>query len=261
LRSRPATVLMYHRLADSVVLEDEALYTISPARFLEQIRAIVAAGHRVVPPRELVSGGLGESAVGLTFDDGSTSDVEFALPALQSLGLTAAFFVNPARVGQKHFMSWDEVQALASAGMEIGSHGLDHCSFDGLAALELERQLADSKAILEERLGSPVTLLSLPGGSGEKTAPPLARRLGYEMIFGSAPAPVEGGEAVIPRFAVRRHHTAASVLALAGQRPLRLAWEKSRHRALRTARSLSGGLYRKVRGHVFSRAARGPERR
>ncbi len=255
-----ATVLMYHRLSDSVVLEDEAFYTVSPARFEEQMRAIRAAGYRVARAEELGRAEVPERAVVVTFDDGSSSDFALALPVLLSLGLTAAFFVNPARVGQKHFMSWEQIAALASAGMSIGSHGLDHRLLDGLAAAELERQLADSKAMLEERLGVPVALLSLPGGSGEKAAPALARRLGYKMVFGSVPAPVEGGEEVIPRFAIRRHETAASVLTLVRHRPVRLAWERARHRALRTARALSGNLYQRVRGHLFSRAARGLER-
>lgn len=250
-----ATVLMYHRLGDSVVLEDEAFYTVSPGRFEEQMKAILDAGHRVLGAEEIADAGLSEGAVVLTFDDGSSSDFEIALPALRSLGLTATFFVNPARVGEKHFMSWEQIAALASAGMSVGSHGLDHRSFDGLPPAELERQLAGSKAILEERLGLPIEFLSLPGGSGEKTVPSLARRLGYKLVFGSLPAPLEGGEEVLPRFAIRRHVTAASVLALVRHRPLRLAWEKTRYRALRTARALSRGLYQRMRGRVVARAA------
>ncbi|MGH9321443.1 MAG: polysaccharide deacetylase family protein [Vicinamibacteria bacterium] len=255
MKSAGATVLMYHRLSDWAVFEDEALYTVPPASFEEHMKAIVELGHPVLRAEELASRKALEGAVAITFDDGCSSDCQVALPILRSLGLTAAFFVNPGRVGEKHFMSWDQIAFLASEGMSIGSHGLDHRLFDGLPLAEIERQLFESRSLLEKHLGLEVTLLSLPGGSGARTAPAIARRLGYRVVFGSDPAPVRGDEEIVPRFAIRRRETVAGLQELLRGRPLRLARERVRNRALRTARAVGGPLYERVRELWFSRAA------
>lgn len=61
-------------------------------------------------------------------------------------------------------MTWDQLREMRAAGMEIGSHGVDHRM---LAKLPRERMLAEvqgSKQALERELGAPVAVLSYPVG-------------------------------------------------------------------------------------------------
>jgi peptidoglycan/xylan/chitin deacetylase (PgdA/CDA1 family) len=68
-----------------------------------------------------------EGAVSLTFDDGSQSQLEIAVPILEEHGLTGTFYINPRGDDWKQRLApWCEV---ALAGHEIGNHSISHiCS-------------------------------------------------------------------------------------------------------------------------------------
>lgn len=251
LREPRAAILMYHRLSDEIFDPEEARYTISPAAFREQMASLAADGRPVLSVDALLERDFADGAVVLTFDDGCASDASTALPVLESHGFPAAFFVSPAKVGRSGFLSWDDLETLRDSGMHIGSHGLDHRLFDDMEAKELERQLSESKRWLEDRLGSRVTTIALPGGSGGRRAPAVARRLGYRSVLGSFPALARPAHAstLLPRFAVRRTDSVARVRALIRQEPLPLARARARYLLLRGIKSV-------VSRRVFDRASR-----
>ena len=62
------------------------------------------------------------------------------------------------------FMNWDEAAAMLRGGMAVGSHAHSHEILSRLSAEEQSRELAMSRAILEERLGTTVRALSYPVG-------------------------------------------------------------------------------------------------
>ena len=51
------------------------------------------------------------------FDDGNSSDVEFALPILSEHGISARFFVLAGRLGQPGYLDAEDVARLYHAGM------------------------------------------------------------------------------------------------------------------------------------------------
>jgi len=77
--------------------------------------------------------------VSITFDDGNVSDVEHGLPALRERGLTATFFVLGGRIGSSGSLGTDDIAELVSAGMTVGSHGMDHRPWRGLSPTDLSR--------------------------------------------------------------------------------------------------------------------------
>jgi len=237
-----AVVLMYHRLAERPFDPEEGDYVLPPSLFEAQVRALVAARRPVVPLESLAGGRYEDGAVVLTFDDGCDSDAAVAGPLLLSLGLPAAFFVNPARVGEEGRASWGELRELAARGFAIGSHGLDHALLDGLPPPELERQVAGSKRELEERLGRTVNALSLPGGTGGERARRVARAAGYRLVLGSRPGAVHGpaGDFVLPRFALRRVHGLEGLRSAVELRPLFVLRQRARHALTVVGRRLLG---------------------
>ncbi len=244
------TILMYHRLSEAVVDPKEAIYTVSPLAFREHLQILADEGRPVIGMDRFLGGSYPDGATILTFDDGAKSDFELALPALEARGFEAAFFVNPATLDRRGFLSWKELDSLRAAGMHVGSHGLDHQSFDDLGPEELERQLVESKAALENRLSIEITTLALPGGSGAESAPSLARRLGYRAILGSDPAVAEEKHAatLLPRFAVRRFDSPATIRGLVRQELLPRIQAKARYHALRSLKSILGRrIYEGVR--------------
>ena len=84
------------------------------------------------------------------------------------------------------FLTWEQIRALAGAGVEIGSHTVNHPILSTLDDETLETELQASKASLERELGRECRLLAYPNGSAadygarEKRA---LNRLGYECAF------------------------------------------------------------------------------
>lgn len=215
-----AVILMYHRVRLEGALPVEGDYALPSDLFARHVRGLASPGRRVVSLDELASGLPPGRSVVLTFDDGCDSDEAVALPLLQEWGLAGAFFVSPALVGQPGHLDWPGVRRLADAGMHVGSHGLDHTLLGDLARSDLDRQLTESRRMLEDRLDRSVDTLALPGGSGDRRVVRRAMELGYRLVLGSRPGRLRGpvpGEA-LPRYAVRRGHGAARIEALADHR-------------------------------------------
>jgi peptidoglycan/xylan/chitin deacetylase (PgdA/CDA1 family) len=65
----------------------------------------------------------------------------------------------------KFCLSWDELQNLArEPDVTIGAHTLSHPILAKLDATAAEREIAESKALLERRLGRPITHFAYPFG-------------------------------------------------------------------------------------------------
>ena len=259
MSGRPAhgTILMYHRLVREGAAPDEGDYALGTGMFEDQMRALAAQRRPVVPLSAMADARFPDGAVVLTFDDGCDTDATVALPVLRSFGFTAAFFVNPARVGQPGRATWPQLEALAAVGMTVGSHGLDHTLLGGLSAAALEEQLVRSKALLERHLGREVDALSLPGGSGGARAARLARAAGYRLICGSRPGRVSSRAMpdLLPRYAVRYSEGLGGFQAMLDQ-PLAFRLRQAlRHHVLGAVRAVVGEpVYARLRqAHVARR--------
>ncbi|MEQ8659908.1 MAG: polysaccharide deacetylase family protein [Gammaproteobacteria bacterium] len=69
--------------------------------------------------------------------------------------------------GVDFMLDADDLRALAAAGMEIGSHTVNHAMLTGLDDAEAQRELSRSRALLEGALDAPVTHLAYPNGPGD----------------------------------------------------------------------------------------------
>ena len=123
--------------------------------------------------------------VKITFDDGNASDVEHALPALRDRGLSATFFLVVGRFGSSGFVDADGVSALASAGMTIGCHGMQHRPWRTVADGSLREELIEAKRALEEVVGCPVVEAACPFGSYDRRVLRLLRRCRYRTVYTS----------------------------------------------------------------------------
>jgi peptidoglycan/xylan/chitin deacetylase (PgdA/CDA1 family) len=84
------------------------------------------------------------------------------------------------------FMGEPDVKKLAAFGMAVGNHSISHPFFRALSVVELEREIGDSRAILERISGLPVLGLSIPYGHENDAGRPvleIARRTGHQAIF------------------------------------------------------------------------------
>jgi peptidoglycan/xylan/chitin deacetylase (PgdA/CDA1 family) len=169
-------ILMYHSISDETEDVASPYYRTAtrPSIFAQHMALLRAEGYRVVGVqtglREFHSGrnDNGKTVV-LTFDDGLRNFYTNAFPILQGHGQAASVFLPTAFIGDQpgHFkgqecMTWSEARELHDAGIEIGSHTVNHPRLYELGFDEIREELANSKAVIESRLGSAVVSFAYP---------------------------------------------------------------------------------------------------
>lgn len=169
----------------------------------------------------------------LGFDDGLKNCATNALPILAERGISATFYVVTSMMGRRlgaddpmarrvfgfeardtavPFLDWDDCRALVEAGMTIGSHSASHARLATLDDAEVRRELMDSKAAIENALGTPCHHFCPPYGKpGEDFRPDrdpaLARDAGYRSLVTGVRGP---SHANADPFAIRRDHLLAN---------------------------------------------------
>jgi peptidoglycan/xylan/chitin deacetylase (PgdA/CDA1 family) len=113
-------------------------------------------------------GTLTEPHFCLSFDDGDPTWVDVVLPLLDSLGITATFFVATDLIDRSGGLSWQDCRELVRRGMPVGSHTRSHQRLVGMPDAMAAREIRDSKAEIEDRLGVPVRDFAAPYGWPER---------------------------------------------------------------------------------------------
>ena len=220
VRRSDTLILCYHAVsarwpADLAVTVDE---------FGEQLRWLVAHGYRGVTFSEAVRERAAGPTVAITFDDGYRSVLEHAAPLMASLGLPGTAyvvtdFVDSGRTltwpgidrwvsgvhdSELRAMSWPELRQLEQGGWEVGSHTLTHPRLTSLDDDALARELGESRAACERKLGHPVASIAYPYGDVDSRVVNAAAAAGYTS--GAALPSVMGpcGALEWPRVAIYR---------------------------------------------------------
>jgi peptidoglycan/xylan/chitin deacetylase (PgdA/CDA1 family) len=173
-------ILGYHRVGP---FRGDHVPTVLPDVFERQLAFLTRRRLRVLGLAELVQeldgGRRPRRSVVITFDDGYEETATVAWPLLRRFGFPAVLFVTPAEVGRAGFATWDQLAALATGGLEIGSHTMHHRYLPLVDPAQLEEEIVGSKRLIEERVGRPVRFLSYPVGGFTPEIQALLRRAGY----------------------------------------------------------------------------------
>lgn len=179
-------ILMYHYVAHSPVPGTHPPLTVPPHEFDEQLAALRARGSVSVLSdeysRRLQSGDHGNT-VWITFDDGRIDNLDVALPRLVAAGHRATFFVIAEKSlgNEPGFVPLSGLREMLAAGMEIGSHTMTHPRLARLPLEQARREIADSRARLEDALQVPVRAFCHPFGNWNAATVDLVREAGYEL--------------------------------------------------------------------------------
>lgn len=128
------------------------------------------------------------SKVIITFDDAFESFFKYAFPVLQTNNIKVTVFPIAGFIGKAS--DWDvlpkqihmnktQLRTISEQGHEIGSHTMTHSNLTFLSRKDLVMELKDSKHLLEDLIGKPVTSLSFPFGSWNAGIWRIAREIGY----------------------------------------------------------------------------------
>jgi peptidoglycan/xylan/chitin deacetylase (PgdA/CDA1 family) len=162
-------------------------YTVPEAGFEKQLEWLEQQGFHTTTLAQLHAT---QHPIVLTFDDGKEDALRLVLPALQRHQMRATFFIITALAGKPGYLTWDGVRALDKAGMEIGSHTVDHARLADLPDEKVRLELVESKRELERQLGHPVEALAYPYNSVRSRIVEAARAAGYRVAVSGA---VHGG--------------------------------------------------------------------
>jgi peptidoglycan/xylan/chitin deacetylase (PgdA/CDA1 family) len=193
---RPPLVLAYHGLGRFSRSLDPHNLMVDPERFRAQVNVLRRRGYRFVAlsefARHLDEGPPARGTCVLTFDDGTVDNLELVAPLLAELDAPATFFVCPGLLGEPHFdmparagvrlMNAGELRELASSSLvEIGSHTMAHTELSSASEEDAHREMAESRAALEDLLQRPVHSFAYPKCGYSPACPEAARRAGYAV--------------------------------------------------------------------------------
>jgi peptidoglycan/xylan/chitin deacetylase (PgdA/CDA1 family) len=205
--------------------------SVPPPELERQVRRLLARGLR--PCRAADLPGAGPRGFHVTFDDAYVS-ARAGLAALERLDVPASVYVCteyadggtplaiPELAGEARrrpeelaTFSWPELCDLADRGVDIGSHTCSHPHLMRLGDAELARELAESRARIEEQLRRPCTLLAYPYGEQDARVRTAARAAGYGLAFALPGRGRPLDPFALPRVGVYRGDTPLRVAAKA----------------------------------------------
>ncbi len=177
MASARVPILMYHTLG-----ERPSIISIAPSVFEWQMRWLHEKRYKIVSlsqlAKQLRTGVLpnGPTAV-ITFDDGFSTVYTVAFPVLARYRFPATVFVIPSLCGKSNewpdqptsvprqpLLTWAQIRGMHRDGIEFGGHTLTHRRLDRLPPAELQGEILDSKAMIEDRLGDRVEVFAYPFG-------------------------------------------------------------------------------------------------
>ncbi len=194
-------VLCYHRFEENARPNDPL--AIRPDEFEKQMGELKDAAFTVIPMQDFIMWRRGEKSIPeksciVTIDDGYRSGYEKAWPILKKFNYPFTMFIytnyvkgQPNAGGQS--LAWGELAEMRDAGVDIQSHTVSHTNlrlksgkyqkpFPTYEAW-LKHEMADSKAMLEQKLGIAVNCLAYPYGNHSDVIRKVAMECGYEAAF------------------------------------------------------------------------------
>jgi len=181
-------ILMYHYISDPPRGADEVRRDLSlPGPDFElQLRYLANESYQSITMQDLIrhiqrGAPLPPKPVLLTFDDGYKDAFTVAFPLLKKYGFTGTFFIftKPINEENREYLSWQEVELMSAAGMEIGSHSYSHPDLRKLSGDALHREIVGSKEDIEAHIQRPVLFFCYPSGAYDNRVVQAVSEAGY----------------------------------------------------------------------------------
>ncbi|MFH1312275.1 MAG: polysaccharide deacetylase family protein [Candidatus Eisenbacteria bacterium] len=189
-------IFTYHKIGQQFEL---GITTVRKQTFGAHLDFLSGLGLEFVTASEADTAYRPVRQVAITFDDGYESVYSDACLEMEPRGIGGTVFpvvgsidgynkwdVQLSRRPFKH-LSWPQLRELSAGGFEVGSHTLSHRDLTRLDPKTLRRELGESRAMLEEHLGTGVTAISYPFGRFSARVIEEALEAGYTHGFTSFP--------------------------------------------------------------------------
>jgi peptidoglycan/xylan/chitin deacetylase (PgdA/CDA1 family) len=215
-------ILLYHKIGRPPVGARVPGQYVSPPLFRRHLAYLRGRGYHSVSLSRLTQplSALPPKPVVITFDDGYRCLHEHALPALEEYGFTATVFLVAGGLGGVNY--WEtavgdaeepmlgptEIAEMGAAGLEFGSHTLNHPHLTSLPPAAAAREIADAKAILEDHLGEPCRSFAYPYGDWNQAVRNLVAAAGHEFACTTLRRAARRSDdpLALPRLNIRRYN-------------------------------------------------------
>lgn len=151
-------------------------------------RELAASGYNIISPAAIADRsqyrGETDRQILVTIDDGHLSVLETA-DTFAKFDITPVLNVIPALAGKDLYLDWPNLRHLATRGFSIQSHSMSHHDLTRLNDMELRAELEESKKIIEDNIGTKVTMLAAPMGRIDRRVADTARDAGYRVVMTS----------------------------------------------------------------------------
>lgn len=218
-------ILQYHHFSDTT----PASTSISPTLFQQHLDYLKEQQFQVLPLQQVIDAfsngtSLPERCVSITVDDAYLSVYQEAFPRLQALGWPFTVFINTAAItsGNRHYMSWQQMQEMAHTGVRFENHSHHHDHLirqrPGEGPSVWKKRVTDdilqAQQLISRNLGQTPTLFAYPYGEYNEELKGIVGDLGL-AAFGQQSGPAWRGA---DRLALPRFPMAASFARLASFR-------------------------------------------
>ncbi|MBW1900483.1 MAG: polysaccharide deacetylase family protein [Deltaproteobacteria bacterium] len=169
---------------------------VSEGAFNEQMKYLKENGYDVITLDQLLDfldfkSQIPKKSVVITFDDGWRSLYDIAFPVLKRNGFPATLFIYTDFIGGTKALSWEQVDELAKNGFDVQSKTMTHRDLTKLNKGEsfkeyfktVQRELSQSKKIIEKQLGRKCKYMAYPYGVTNNLATALVKKEGYRAAF------------------------------------------------------------------------------
>ncbi|KIA87006.1 polysaccharide deacetylase family protein [Flavobacterium sp. AED] len=190
LSKKEVPILCYHNIKELSANAGEMTktYTVSPANFAQQMKALSDEGYHSILPDQLYEylvhdAPLPTNPVMITFDDTRGEQYSLGAAEMKKYGFKGVFFVMTVSINRPNYLTKEQIKSLSDSGNTVAAHTWDHHMVTKYAGKDWETQLVKPKKKLEDIIGKPVTYFAYPFGLWNKEAIPEIKKSGYQMAF------------------------------------------------------------------------------
>ena len=183
------TILCYHTFDTAL----PSAFNLASGRFEEQMRYLWVQKIPVISLDDAVAHlrlgkPIPDGSVVITIDDGYKSARTVAWPILQKYGFPFTLYVYPAAISKlRSALTWHDLRYLSAMGVDIQSHTLTHpllthpkkAMSPQEYAVWLDKELGESRRILQDELKKPVRHLAYAYGGYNEHVVSRVQAAGY----------------------------------------------------------------------------------
>lgn len=188
-KSEPWQVLMYHRIVEPEVLDEEiepGMY-VTPKAFQMQMEYI-SKNYNVISLSTLIENLeaksiLKKNTLVLTFDDGWVDNFTNAFEVLRKFDLPATIFLATDFIGQKDYLSWDMIYEMKNSKIDFGFHTASHLTLANRDRLEILQELEKNKQTFESQGLSWSKAFCYPKGFYDRNSQEVLKAFGFDYAL------------------------------------------------------------------------------